>query len=71
MKAILEFNLPEDTSEHLRAVNASTAWVTLHEIDNRLRNLIKYGLSRESSYEHELSEIRKEINEVTALIGNG
>jgi hypothetical protein len=70
MKATLEFDLPEDASEHLRAVNAATAWVTLHEIDNRLRNIIKYGISLESSMEQELSEIRREINEVTALLGN-
>lgn len=70
MKATIEFDLPEDTSEHLRAVNASTAWVALYEIDNKLRNLIKYGIREESSYQQELIEIRKEINEVTALLGN-
>ena len=70
MKATLEFNLPEDNSEHLRAVNAGAAWVALYEIDNRLRNLVKYGLNKDSSYEQELSEIRKEIGEVTALIGD-
>lgn len=70
MKATLEFNLPEDTSEHLRAINAGAAWVALHEIDNRLRNLIKYGVSKESSYEQEISEIRREIAEVTSLVGD-
>lgn len=70
MKAILEFELPEDNNEHLRAVNAATAWVTLYEIDNKLRNLTKYGIREESSLEQELSEIRKEISEVTALLGN-
>ena len=70
MKATLEFNLPEDNSEHLRAINAGAAWVTLYEIDHRLRNLIKYGLNKDGSYEQELSEIRKEIGEVTALIGD-
>lgn len=70
MKAILEFNLPEDTNEHLRAVNAGAAWVALHEVDGRLRNLIKYGLNKGSSYEQELSEIRREIGEVISLIGD-
>jgi hypothetical protein len=68
MKATLEFNLPEDRAEHLRAVHAGTAWCALFEVDNRLRNLLKYGISNDSSYEQELSEIRKEINEITSLI---
>ena len=69
MKATLEFNLPEDRAEHLRAVHAGAAWCALYEIDNRLRNLLKYGTSKDSSYEQELSEIRREINETTSLIG--
>lgn len=68
MKATLEFNLPEDGAEHLRAVHAGAAWCALYEIDNRLRNLLKYGTSKDSSYEQELSEIRREINETTSLI---
>lgn len=69
MKATLEFNLPEDRTEHLRAVHAGAAWCALYEVDNRLRNLLKYGTSKDSSYEQELSEIRREINETTSLIG--
>jgi len=70
MKAILEFNLPEEDREHVRAVNAGAAWCALYDIETRLRSIIKYGLSPESSYEQELSEIRKEIRETTSLIGN-
>jgi hypothetical protein len=69
MKATLEFNLPEDRAEHLRAVHAGAAWCALYELDNRLRNLLKYGTSKDSSYEQELSEIRREISETTSLIG--
>lgn len=69
-KAILEFDLPQDDAEHVRAVNASAAWSALYEIDNRVRSIIKYGLNEESSYEQELTEIRREINETTALIGS-
>ena len=69
MKATLEFNLPDDRNEHLRAVHAGAAWSMIYEIDNRLRNLIKYGVSKESSYEQELSEIRREIYDVTVIIG--
>jgi hypothetical protein len=70
MKATLEFNLPEDESEHVRAVNASAAWSALYDIEGRIRNILKYGLNEESSYEQELTEIRREINEITALIGS-
>lgn len=70
MKATLEFNLPEEDREHVRAVNAGAAWCALYGIESRLRNIIKYGLNPETSYEQELGEIRKEIHEVTSLIGN-
>lgn len=70
MKATLEFNLPEDDAEHIRSVNASAAWSALYDIEGRIRNILKYGLNEESSYEQELTEIRREINEITALIGN-
>ena len=43
MKATLEFNLPEDTYEYMRAAQANDAWMALYEIDNMLRNLLKYG----------------------------
>lgn len=69
MKAILEFNLPEDNSEHLHAVNAGAAWSALYEIDTRLRNILKYGLDKDSSYEKELADIRSEINDTLALLG--
>ena len=69
MKATLEFNLPEDDAEHVRSVNASAAWSALYDIEGRIRNILKYGLNEESSYEQELTEIRREINEITALIG--
>jgi hypothetical protein len=68
MKATLEFNLPDERGEHLRAVHAGAAWCALYEIDNRLRNLLKYGISNDSSYEQELSEIRREISEITSLV---
>ena len=71
MKATLEFNLPEETAEHLRAVHADASWCALYEVDSRLRNLLKYGISKDSSYEKELSEIRKEVNEIIYLMEEG
>jgi hypothetical protein len=70
MKATLEFNLPEDDAEHVRCVNGCAAWSALYDIEGRIRNILKYGLNEESSYEQELTEIRREINEITALIGS-
>jgi hypothetical protein len=69
MKATLEFNLPEDNSEHLRAVNAGAAWSALYDIDTRLRSILKYGLDKDSSYEKELADIRSEINDALTLLG--
>ncbi len=56
MKAILEFNLPEDRSDHIRATKATDAFIALWDIaqeifrparkhgysDNRLRELMDY-----------------------------
>ena len=42
MKAILEFNLPEESEEHIRAVHAIDAWAALDEIRNMIRNHLKY-----------------------------
>jgi hypothetical protein len=44
MKAILEFNLPEDKQEHLQAVNSNLAWSALDEIKNHVRSHLKHGL---------------------------
>lgn len=70
MKATITFDLPEDKSNHLRAIHADEAWHLIYEMEARLRNLVKYGVSKDSSYEQELMELRKEIGEVTALIGD-
>ena len=42
MKAILEFNLPEDQSEFDLAVNGAKAQSTLWEMDQWLRQQYKY-----------------------------
>ena len=43
MKAVLEFNLPEEKWEFQRASNASEAWCALHDLDAELRNMLKHG----------------------------
>ena len=60
MKATLEFNLPEDTQEHLRAVQSNHAWSALYDIDNMLRNLLKHGDDRYETVEELATAIRQE-----------
>ena len=42
MKAILEFNLPDDEQEYTLANNALNFWNVLYELDKDLREKIKY-----------------------------
>lgn len=43
MKAILEFNLPDDQHAHLAAVHASIAFAALGEVAEWFRARLKYG----------------------------
>ena len=43
MKAILEFNLPEDKWEHETAVSAADMRLALCDLDMYCRSLVKYG----------------------------
>ena len=43
MKATLEFNLPEEQTEHYNAINGSTFRYCLQELDGELRNWLKHG----------------------------
>ena len=49
MKAILEFNLPEDQHEFDLAANGAKAQVTLWEMDQWLRTQYKYMTDEEYS----------------------
>lgn len=42
MRAILKFDLPEDTTEFHAAVNGGDALAVLAELDNHLRAKVKY-----------------------------
>lgn len=44
MKATLEFDLddPSDKKAHKRCVDATNVYIALHEIDNKLREYVKY-----------------------------
>ena len=43
MKAILEFNLPDDQQDFDMAVNAMKFWDVLYELDQDLRSKTKYA----------------------------
>ena len=43
MIAELRFNLPEQREEFHRAVEADRAWITLRDVDNFCRNVVKHG----------------------------
>ena len=51
MKATLEFNLPEEACEHNIASNAMNWSLTSFEMDNILRNYLKYGHDFKSATE--------------------
>jgi hypothetical protein len=59
MKATLEFTLPEEHGEYMRAVHAGHAWNVLTEVSFLLRNHYKHGADAEET----LKSIQEEIND--------
>ena len=66
MKASIEFQLPEERDEHIRAVHAAEAWALLDDIDQELRRIVKYG--SEITRDQLAEEIRSQINELCQRI---
>ena len=62
MKAILEFNLPEDREEFEQATKASDIHAALWDFKNKLRGHIKYEEHPKEVYEM-LYSIREELNQ--------
>ena len=60
MKAILEFNLPDDNYEHMRAIHCNQAWMSVYEIDSWCRNILKHGGSQYKTVEELAQAIRTE-----------
>ncbi|NBO98742.1 MAG: hypothetical protein EBU90_01260 [Proteobacteria bacterium] len=61
-KAILKFNLPEEQEEFEMALNATKYCVVLHNIDQTLRNKIKYADENATDeYINTLQMIRDEL----------
>ena len=61
MKATIEFQLPEDQNEHIRAIHAGAAWSALYDIDYMLRNLLKHGDDRYKTPQELAEAIRNEV----------
>jgi len=67
MKAILEFNLPEDKQEFNLATKASDWWYVCWQMDQYLRKKLKYddGITEEQRevYEDTRGELWRMMNE--------
>ena len=51
MKAIIEFNLPEDQAEHYCAIKGADMLNVLWELKTELRSMLKYGELPDKQYE--------------------
>lgn len=61
MKAVLEFNLPEDQSDFDMAKNGSEYYCVLSDVLNYLRCKLKYESNNSNDYEKGLSFAREQI----------
>lgn len=62
MKAILEFNLPEEAEDHLHALNGIKYKIALDELDEWLRKLSKY----EDKRGVKIDDVREKLRELSA-----
>jgi hypothetical protein len=66
MKAILEFNLPDDDQEFRLATSGMRWWSAMTDIDNELRRKIKYVEEMSDDTREELEVLRTFIHETLA-----
>lgn len=65
MKAILEFNLPDDEEEYILANNALNFWRVLYELDQDLRSKTKYASDDLSQDKYDAyQEVRDKLHEL-------
>jgi len=64
--ATLNFNLPEESAQHERAVFCDDAWGALHDVDQHCRSVVKHG-HQYKSVEEFAAEIRRMISARTEL----
>ena len=60
MKAIIEFNLPEDNSDYVLCNNARKYFSCLYNIDQKMRAYLKHGHNFKDADEV-MEEIRSDI----------
>ena len=63
MKAIIEYNLPEDQFEFDNAVKSMKMWHALNEIKDELRRIYKYEDLKENEFEM-VERIREKFFEI-------
>lgn len=66
MKAILEFNLPEEQDEYDWAVNGPTYKLALEELDAWLRSVIKYDELISETERLIFERVRAKLNDITS-----
>ncbi len=63
MKAILEFNLPEENAEHKLALDGGKWMSVLHELDQWLRSIAKYEDRKTVTIEEVRARIYEELED--------
>jgi hypothetical protein len=66
VKAILEFNLPEEQDAHRHAINGGAYVAALAELDNLLRGDIKYNEGLPEDVAAKVREIRESLHSICA-----
>ncbi|HAZ07953.1 MAG TPA: hypothetical protein DCZ01_05380 [Elusimicrobia bacterium] len=61
MKAILEFDLPEESSEHKLALEGGSWMSVCHDLDQWLRSIQKHGDRKSLSVDEMRARIHEEI----------
>lgn len=62
MKAILEFDLPEESSEHKLALEGGRWMSVCHDLDEWLRSVQKHGDRKTVSVDEVCARIREEMD---------
>ena len=69
MKAIIEFNLPEDRHEFQLATKATELSIIIDKIRNKLRSDIKYNEKISEETTEYAEKIREELNDLMIEYG--
>ena len=69
MKAILEFNLPEDNSEFQTALRGAKYKAMLWDFDQKLRAIVKYGEDKPPEVRQAVAELREALHDALSERG--